>query len=63
MVFYWYNYQMTSKSLIWLGMIIGSSIGGFIPALWGADLFSFSSIIFSGIGGILGIWLGFKLSR
>ncbi len=54
---------MNSKSLIWLGMFIGSTIGSFIPTLWGADIFSFSSIIFSIIGGLAGIFLGLKLGE
>ena len=43
-------------------MIVGSTIGGAIPTLWGAGFFSFSSIILTAVGGIVGIWLGFKLS-
>ncbi len=53
---------MSQKSIILIGMFIGSSLGGLIPALWGADLLSFSSIIFSTLGGLIGIWLGYKLS-
>lgn len=51
------------KKLIWFGLFIGSTIGSFVPALWGAGALSFSGIIFSAIGGIAGIWLGFKLSN
>ena len=54
---------MGPKSIIWMGMITGSAIGSFIPVLWGGNLFSFSSIIFTAIGGIIGIWLGFKISH
>ncbi|MCX6753359.1 MAG: hypothetical protein NTW62_03395 [Candidatus Nomurabacteria bacterium] len=54
---------MNSKSLIFIGTIIGSTLGGYIPTLWGADAFSFSSIIFSSLGAILGIYIGFKLSN
>lgn len=54
---------MDSKQLIWIGMIVGSGIGGFIPVLWGDGMFSFSSIIFSALGGILGIYGAFKLTR
>ncbi len=53
---------MYSKGLIYFGLLVGSTIGGFIPSLWGADLFSFSSLIFSTIGAFAGIWLGVKLS-
>lgn len=47
--------------MIWLGMIVGSTIGGFIPDLWGAGILSFSSILLSGIGAIVGIYVAFKL--
>jgi len=48
------------KKTIYLGMIIGGVAGGYVPALWGAGLFSVSSIIGSAIGAILGVWLTFK---
>ena len=51
---------MDRKKLVWIGLFVGSTVGGFVPALWGAGLLSVSGIIFSGIGGISGIWLGFK---
>ncbi|MFA6897071.1 MAG: hypothetical protein WCQ96_02190 [Patescibacteria group bacterium] len=55
---------MSSDSLIiWLFLSIGSFIGGYLPSLWGAGMFSFSSIIFSTIGGLAGVWVGYKLSR
>jgi len=54
---------MNSKSLIWIFMAIGSTIGGYIPTLWGSGFFSFSSVILTAVGGILGIWLGYRLSN
>ncbi|HEY4517535.1 MAG TPA: hypothetical protein VJI74_01450 [Candidatus Paceibacterota bacterium] len=51
------------KQLVWIGMFIGSTVGSFIPALWGAGVLSFSSLIFGAAGGIVGIWLGYKLSQ
>lgn len=47
---------MSNKQLIWLGAIIGGTIGGFIPTLWGADVFSVWSIVLSTVGGLAGIW-------
>ena len=55
--------MMESKKLIWLLMTIGLFVGGVVPMLWGAGELSISSIIFSGIGGVVGIWAGFKLSQ
>lgn len=52
---------MSRKTLIYAGLILGSTIGGFLPALWGAGAFSFSGVILSALGGIAGIYLGFKL--
>lgn len=54
---------MDSKSLIWFGLFIGSTVGGFLPTLWGASFFSLSSVILSGIGGFIGIWIGFKIAK
>ena len=54
---------MNSKTFVLVGTIIGSSIGSFIPSLWGAGIFSFSSIIFGAIGAVAGIYIGFKLSN
>jgi hypothetical protein len=52
---------MSSKVLFYLAAFIGSIIGAYIPALWGAGVLSFSSIVFSAIGGIAGIVIVWKL--
>jgi len=54
---------MNSKSMIWLGLIVGSTIGGFIPSLWGESFLSYSSVFLTAIGGLVGIWIGFKLGN
>jgi hypothetical protein len=51
------------QARIWIGVLIGSTIGGFIPDLWGAGLFSYSSVLLGGIGGFAGLWLGYKMSQ
>jgi hypothetical protein len=51
------------KMMVWGGVFVGSTIGGFIPTLWGDSFLSFSSIILTAVGGLAGIWLGFKLGR
>jgi len=44
-----------------LGMVFGSAIGGYVPVLFGAGAFSFISILGGGAGGILGIWLTYRM--
>ncbi len=53
---------MDTKKLIWMGVFVGSTIGSVVPELWGADMFSVSSLLCSGVGALLGIWLGYKLA-
>jgi hypothetical protein len=52
---------MSRKSFIMLAMIIGSTAGGFVPIMFGADSIA-ASLVGSTIGGLLGIWGAFKLS-
>ena len=51
------------RKLIVVTTVIGSFVGGYIPSLWNADMFSVSGIIFSAIGGIIGMWIGYKISQ
>jgi len=57
------NARMNSKFLIMVGLTIGSTLGSFVPSLWGADWFSLWSIFLGGIGGLVGIWAGYRVSR
>jgi hypothetical protein len=52
---------MERKTLIWIGATVGGTVGNYLPLLWGGSSFSFASIILGLIGGIVGIWTGFKL--
>jgi hypothetical protein len=54
---------MDSKKMIWAGMMVGSAIGSFLPVIWGGDELSFSSLFLGAIGGFVGIWFGYKISR
>jgi hypothetical protein len=52
-----------NKQVIMIGMVIGSVLGGYLPALWGGSVFSVTSILCGGLGGIIGIWVAWKISR
>ena len=52
-----------SKKFIWGGLFLGSSIGGMVPAMWGGDLLSGWGIVMSLVGGLAGIWAGYRVSQ
>ena len=45
-----------------IAVLVGSTLGGFVPDLWGGSAFSVSGVMFSLLGGIAGIWAGVKVS-
>ena len=50
------------RSSIWIGILIGSTIGGMLPLFWGDDMLSYSSVLLSGAGAFAGLWVGYKMS-
>lgn len=54
---------MSRKTLVMIGMVAGSLIGGYIPILWGASFLSFSSLMGNALGGLAGIFIAFKLTN
>ena len=55
--------NMSRKSMIMLGMMVGSFAGGYLPSLLGADSFLMTALFTSAAGGILGIWIALSLTR
>jgi hypothetical protein len=41
----------------WIAILVGSTIGGFVPALWGGDLLSYAGVLWSAIGAVAGVWI------
>jgi phage tail tape-measure protein len=54
---------MSRKTIIMIGMAIGSYAGAYVTTLFGASMFSFTALIGSAIGGFAGIWIAFKLTE
>ncbi len=52
---------MSGKSLYILFITVGSIVGGYIPSLWGASMFSFSGFFFSSVGSIIGFWVAYRI--
>ena len=49
------------KGPTYIGGFVGSFVGSFIPSLWGAGQMSIWSLVFFVIGGVVGVWLGYRL--
>jgi len=60
---FWLCYPAYMRSAIWIGIFVGSTIGGLIPELWGGDMISYSGVLLSGVGAFVGLWLGSQASR
>lgn len=51
------------KTFIWLGMLVGSGLGSYVPLLWGGSAFSGASILLGSLGAVLGLWAGWTLGQ
>ncbi len=54
---------MDSKRFILFGATVGSIVGGIIPGLWHASMFSWSGVVFTALGGFAGIWVCYRMTR
>ncbi len=52
-----------SKTFIWLGLIVGSTVGGLLPMLWGDDVLSIAGLALSTVGAVAGIFVGYKVAQ
>ena len=51
------------KKIIVLTAGFGGAVGGYVPVLFGASGFGGWSILGAFIGGIIGIWAGYRISN
>jgi hypothetical protein len=55
---------MGSKTLIWIGIGVGSTLGGWLGSLvGGGNWLSWQNILGSTLGAFLGIYLGYKANQ
>jgi hypothetical protein len=50
------------RSVIGLCAIVGTTIGGFVPELWGGSGLGLAALLFAAVGGVAGIFLGARLA-
>jgi len=54
---------MSQKFWITLGLIVGSTAGSYVPTIFGGSLLGLASVFGTFIGGIIGVWIGYKLGQ
>ncbi len=46
------------------GAVVGMTVGGFVPFLWGDDnFFDLPSLLLTMVGGFFGIWAAYQISK
>ncbi|MEP7340512.1 MAG: hypothetical protein ABI977_22460 [Acidobacteriota bacterium] len=55
--------KVSLKAMVRIGILIGSTVGGYIPVIWGAEMLSLSSLFGSLLGGLLGVWIAYKIDQ
>ena len=56
--------NMSTKSLIWLGIAVGSTIGGLIGSRFDhGSFFGVWGLTLGTVGSFVGIWVGFKIGN
>jgi len=57
------NSHMSTKTMVWIGIGIGSTVGSCLPMLWGGSLAGMSSVLWGTVGGFAGLYAGFKMGQ
>jgi hypothetical protein len=50
------------RRIVWLFVIVGSTIGGLAQEAWGGSAFGVASLVLGCLGGVAGVWLAFRLT-
>jgi hypothetical protein len=50
------------RGVIGMCVLIGSIVGGYVPVLWGASSLGAESLLFGGVGGIVGVFVGARFA-
>jgi len=50
------------KRLLWICLTVGSTVGSFVPEVWGASALGAASLVFGAVGGVLGVLVAARLS-
>ena len=51
------------KRVLWICLLVGSTVGGFVPEAWGGSAFGAASFLLSAIGAIAGVFVAARISE
>jgi hypothetical protein len=52
-----------NNKLIFFFLFVGSTVGGYLPLLWGGSILSLSSVLWGAVGGGIGIYIGYTIGQ
>jgi hypothetical protein len=50
------------KRVVWLFVVVGSTLGGLAPEAWGGSAFGLASLALGCLGGLAGVWAASRLT-
>ena len=50
------------RRVVWLFVVVGSTLGGLAPEAWGGSAFGLASLALGSLGGMAGVWAAFRLT-
>jgi hypothetical protein len=54
--------DLMDRRVVWLFVLVGSTIGGLVPEAWGGSAFGLASLALGTLGGIAGLWAALQLT-
>jgi len=54
--------DLMDRRVVWLFVLVGSTIGGLVPEAWGGSAFGLASLVLGTLGGIAGLWAALQLT-
>jgi hypothetical protein len=53
--------ESMNRKVLWMCTAVGSTVGGYLPTLFGQGSFSLASILGSGIGAVAGVFVSARI--
>jgi hypothetical protein len=54
--------KAVDRRVMWIFVLVGSTIGGLAPMVWGGSTLGLASLALACLGGIAGVWCAVKLT-